>query len=172
MGVSRATASKWWHRCEDGGGAGLGDRSSRPQHCPGALEARWVEEVKGMRRTHTWSGPDQLPDSGSAMGCATRPRTVGRWLERLGISRRRDLDPTGGPDRVPGVIRARYRGHMDVKKVGRIPMGAGGAFTGGAPTRPGPRACQFFCVCGLEIGGDPVGVGGGELGEGLFCSWW
>ena len=30
------------------------------------------------------------------------------------------------------------------------------------------RACQFFCVCGLEVGGDPVGVGGGELGEGLF----
>ena len=29
-------------------------------------------------------------------------------------------------------------------------------------------ACQFFCVCGLEVGGDPVGVGGGELGEGLF----
>lgn len=38
------------------------------------------------------------------MGCATRPRTVGRWLERLGISRRRDLDPTSMPDRVPGVI--------------------------------------------------------------------
>lgn len=36
----------------------------------------------------------------------------------------------------------------------------------------GPGACQFFCVCGLEVGGDPVGVGGGELGEGLFCSWW
>lgn len=49
------TASKWWHRCEDGGGAGLGDRSSRPHHCPGALEARWVEEVEGMRRTHKWS---------------------------------------------------------------------------------------------------------------------
>ena len=30
------------------------------------------------------------------------------------------------------------------------------------------RGCHFFCVCGLEIGGDPVGVGGGELGEGLF----
>mgnify|MGYP000869793093 CR=1 FL=1 len=104
MGVSRVTASKWWHRYEDGGGAGLGDRSSRPQHCPGALEARWVEEVEGMRRAHKWSGPDQLPESGSAMGWASRPRAVGRWLERLGISRRRDLDPTSMPDRVPGVI--------------------------------------------------------------------
>ena len=32
----------------------------------------------------------------------------------------------------------------------------------------GLRACQFFCVWGLEVGGDSVGVGGGELGEGLF----
>lgn len=31
-----------------------------------------------------------------------------------------------------------------------------------------PGACQFFCVWGLEVGGDSVGVGGGELGEGLF----
>ena len=30
------------------------------------------------------------------------------------------------------------------------------------------RACQFFCVWGLEVGGDSVGVGGGGLGEGLF----
>ena len=33
---------------------------------------------------------------------------------------------------------------------------------------PRDRACQFFCVWGLEVGGDSVGVGGGELGEGLF----
>lgn len=55
MGVSRVTASKWWHRYKDGGGAGLGDRLSRPHHCPGALEARWAEEIEGMRRTHKWS---------------------------------------------------------------------------------------------------------------------
>ena len=29
-------------------------------------------------------------------------------------------------------------------------------------------ACQFFCVWGLEVGGDSVGVGGGEPREGLF----
>lgn len=57
-------------------------------------------------------GPHQLLDSGSAMGCATRPRTVGQWLERLGISRRRDLDPTSMPDRVPEVFPAHYQGHV------------------------------------------------------------
>lgn len=140
MGVSRVTASKWWHRYEDGGGAGLGDRSSRPQHCPGALEARWVEEVEGMRRAHKWSGPDQLPESGSAMGWASRPRAVGRWLERLGISRRRDLDPTSMPDRVPGVIGPLSGAHgaWMSRRSAAPPRGAGGAFTGGAPTRPGP----------------------------------
>ena len=42
-------------------------------------------------------------------------------------------------------------------------------FTGETQTINGlVRACQFFCVWGLEVGGDSVGVGGGELGEGLF----
>ena len=37
-----------------------------------------------------------------------------------------------------------------------------------AASYAGAGACQFFCVWGLEVGGDSVGVGGGELGEGLF----
>ena len=40
MGVSRVTASKWRHHYKDEGEAGPTDRSSRPHHCPGALEAR------------------------------------------------------------------------------------------------------------------------------------
>ena len=28
-------------------------------------------------------------------------------------------------------------------------------------------ACQGFCVSGLQVGGESVGVGGGELGQGL-----
>ena len=56
-------------------------------------------------------------------------------------------------------------------------IGRPGCRARGPPTaQPGPtagpgaqkRACQFFCVWGLEVGGDSVGVGGGELGEGLF----
>lgn len=53
---------------------------------------------------------------------------LGRWLERLGINRRRDLDPSGAGNRTPGRITTRYPGHMvhlDVKKVGRIPDGGG-----------------------------------------------
>jgi len=54
--------------------------------------------------------------------------TVGRWLRRLGISRRRDIDPDGSTNRQVGTITARFAGHMvhlDVKKVGRIPDGGG-----------------------------------------------
>lgn len=53
---------------------------------------------------------------------------MGRWLVRLGINRRRDLDPDGESNRRPATITARYPGHMihlDVKKVGRIPDGGG-----------------------------------------------
>ena len=53
-------------------------------------------------------------------------RTVTRWLDRLGLSRIRDISPDGEDLRKPGKIMARYPGHMvhmDVKKVGKIPGG-------------------------------------------------
>jgi hypothetical protein len=55
-------------------------------------------------------------------------RTVGRVLARLGLNRRKFLDPSGETNRAPQKIVARWRGHMvhvDVKKVGRIPDGGG-----------------------------------------------
>lgn len=51
-----------------------------------------------------------------------------RHLTRLGLGRRRFLDPGGENNRKPGKITARWPGHMvhlDVKKVGRIPNGGG-----------------------------------------------
>lgn len=54
--------------------------------------------------------------------------TVSRWLVRLGINRRRDIDPDGSNNRTSGRIIARYPGHMvhpEVKKVGWIPDGGG-----------------------------------------------
>ena len=51
----------------------------------------------------------------------------------------------------------------------------GGVWPGGVePVHPlgggdldGVRACQGFCVSGLQVGCESVGVGGGELGQGL-----
>ena len=65
-------------------------------------------------------------------------RTIGRWLQRLGISRRHDLDPTGENNRHSGKIIARFPGHMlhlDVKKVGQIPAGGGWRLHGRGSTR-------------------------------------
>lgn len=50
------------------------------------------------------------------------------WLHRLGISQRKDLDPSGESNRVTGPITAAFPGHMihlDVKNLGNIPDGGG-----------------------------------------------
>jgi len=45
MGVSRATAYKWWHRCVDEGEAGLHDRGSRPLRSPLRTSARVEQQI-------------------------------------------------------------------------------------------------------------------------------
>lgn len=55
-------------------------------------------------------------------------RTVTRDIGRLGLNRRRFIDPDGDTNRTPRRIVAKRPGHMvhlDVKKVGRIPDGGG-----------------------------------------------
>ena len=61
-----------------------------------------------------------------------------------------------GPDETYADIKGAWRSNADYYVIHRV-----------AAVR-GRGACQFFCVWGLEVGGDSVGVGGGELGEGLF----
>ena len=59
---------------------------------------------------------------------------------------------------------------QEAPQEGAVSRGGAGPVTHelGERVGEGEGACHFFCVCGLEVGGDPVGVGGGELGEGLF----
>jgi hypothetical protein len=86
-----------------------------------------VDRIEGLRRTHKWTAP-QIHLVLAGEGHQISPVTVSRWLRRLGISRRRDIDPSGASNRVIKPIVARYPGHMihlDVKKVGRIPEGGG-----------------------------------------------
>jgi transposase InsO family protein len=93
-----------------------------------------------LRPRRQWSnasrardGPTSGPPGRSDLelvreGHQIAPVTVARWLRRLGISRRRDIDPTDATNRTIRRIMARYPGHMvhlDVKKVGRIPDGGG-----------------------------------------------
>ena len=105
-GVSRACLSKWVNRHRQLGETGLLDRSSAPHASPSQIPAELVELIEAWRREHKWTGREiaaELARHGDQVSVAT----VGRWLVRLGISRRADLDPDGNNNRVP----SRGRGH-------------------------------------------------------------
>ena len=126
-GVSRACLSKWKARYDREGLDGLRDRSSAPHARPTIASPEVVDLIETWRREHHWTAR-AIRRELAAHGHDVSLATVGRWLQRLGISRLRDLDPDGSTNREVGTITARFAGHMvhiDVKKVGRIPDGGG-----------------------------------------------
>lgn len=126
-GISRQCLSKWKSRFDELGEVGLLDRASVPHASPTQLDPDVVILIESWRRTHKWSAR-AIHLELARHGHQVSTTTVSRWLVRLGISRRRDIDPDGSTNRTPGRITARYPGHMvhlDVKKVGRIPDGGG-----------------------------------------------
>jgi transposase InsO family protein len=120
MGVSRATAYKWWHRYVQEGAAGLLDRSSRPLRSPRRTSARVERQIEALRR-RTKLGPIRI-----GVRLHMPASTVHRVLVRQQLNRLSWMDrPTGH------VIR-RYEHehpgdlvHVDVKKLDRIPPGGG-----------------------------------------------
>lgn len=120
VGVARQTAYRWWRRFVAEGDAGLTDRSCRarrsPARTPRALEWR-IERLRRRLKL----GPVRI---GDRLGLAAS--TVYRVLHRLGLHRLAWLDRSTGR-----VIR-RYEHaapgdllHMDIKRLGRIPVGGG-----------------------------------------------
>ena len=128
MGISRQCATKWVHRYRQHGEAGLLDRASTPASSPSITAPEVVARIERLRREKKWTAR-QIARELAGEGVEISVATVGRWLARLGINRRRFLDPDGSTNREgPGRILARFPGHMvhlDVKKVGRIPDGGG-----------------------------------------------
>ncbi|MFE9789506.1 IS481 family transposase [Nocardia salmonicida] len=127
MGISRQCASKWVNRYRQCGEGGLADRSSVPHHQPTATTAEVVARIEGLRRAKKWSARRIAFEIGCE-GEQIAVRTVTRQLDRLGLNRRRFIDPNGADNRMPRRIIAARPGHMvhvDVKKVGRIPDGGG-----------------------------------------------
>ena len=123
-GVSRATVYKWLRRHREG--RGLEDASSRAKRCPHRL-SEVVEQAVLAARRELKQGPHRL---GAALGM---PRsTVYAVLLRNGSSRLRDFDRlTSIPIRYvrerPGELV-----HVDVKKLGRVPIGGGHRLLGRA----------------------------------------
>lgn len=126
-GIARSTLTKWVSRYRTDGSEALEDRSSSPAMRPSRLSIEAIELIDRWRRDHKWSAR-RITAELAVHGYHCCVRTVSRWLKRLGIARRRDLDPSGESNRQPGKITARFPGHMvhlDVKKVGTIPTGGG-----------------------------------------------
>lgn len=131
MGVSRATAYKWWQRFVDEGTAGLADRSSRPLRSPRRTPARLERRIEELRRS-TKLGPVRI-----AVRLNMPASTVHRVLVRRHLNRLAWLDrPTGRVIRRYEHSRPGDMVHVDVKKLGRIPPG-GGWRIHGRGTRPG-----------------------------------
>jgi len=128
MGISRATAYKWWQRYVQEGEAGLHDRSSRPLRSPRRTPARVERQIEVLRR-RTKLGPVRI-----AVRLQMPASTVHRVLVR------RHLNRLSWMDRPTGRVIRRYEHehpgdlvHVDVKKLGRIPAGGGWRLHG----RPG-----------------------------------
>jgi transposase InsO family protein len=129
MGVSRATAYKWWARFRHEGWAGLQDRSSRPHHSPARTPRALERRVETLRRTAKL-GPARIA---GITGMAAS--TVHRVLVRRGLNRLAWMDrPTGRVIRRIQTSRPGELVHVDVKKLGRIPAGGGWRVRGRAST--------------------------------------
>lgn len=139
-GVSRQCLSKLHARWTVGGEAGLVDRSSRPTGSPAQTSAELTARIEQLRRTRKF-GPARIAAELAADGVSIAASTVHRVLQRLGLSRLRDLDwPTGhnarhavgaGQSTRPSTYQFYERDapgdlvHTDVKKLGKIRDGGG-----------------------------------------------
>jgi transposase len=135
--VSRPTVATWVGRYLESGEAGLADRPSTPRRSRTRTPTPVVDLIESLRRERKWSAR-RIHRHMLGLGHELHLRTGGRWLARLGISRLRDLNPSGDDlRRPPRQIRAGWPGHMvhlDVKKVGKIPDGGGWRAHGCGPT--------------------------------------
>jgi transposase InsO family protein len=127
LGVSRATVYKWLRRHVEGGEAALEDRSSRPVRMPNRTPNRVEQKVLAARRRRQRGAVVLAAELG------LNPSTVGRILRRYGVPHLAAIDPiTGQAVRSSRRSGNRYEHsqpgamiHVDVKKLGRIPVGGG-----------------------------------------------
>ncbi|MFK0026216.1 IS481 family transposase [Streptomyces sp. NPDC090798] len=128
-GISRRCLAKWCARWRAHGEDGLLDHSSLPVTSP-ARTAQDVADLVEVLRRQTKHGPARLAaDLKRLHGITVAPATVHRILVRRGLNRLRDLDaPTG--EQLREIIRYEHEHpgdliHVDIKKLGRIPVGGG-----------------------------------------------
>lgn len=127
--ISRRCLAKWYARWRQHGEAGLLDQSSRPGRSPLTTSDEVADLIEALRK-QTKHGPVRIADAlARHHGITIAPATVHRVLARRGLNRPRDLDPPTG-ERMRTVVRYEHDRagdmvHVDVKKLGRIPVGGG-----------------------------------------------
>jgi transposase InsO family protein len=113
----------------------MADRSSRPHHSPARTPTRTERRIIKVRVLRRW-GPAR---SGYLLGL--HPSTVHRVLTRYRMARLRWLDrPTGQVIRRIESSRCGELVHVDVKKLGKIPVGGGWRMVGRSAGRRNWRA--------------------------------
>jgi transposase InsO family protein len=127
LGISRSTVHKWLRRHAEGGDAALADRTSRPIRMPQRTSKRVEQKVLAARRRRKRGAVVLAAELG------LNPSTVGRILARHEVPPLSAIDPiTGESVRTSRRSANRYEHrtpgslvHVDVKKLGRIPVGGG-----------------------------------------------
>lgn len=100
FGFSRKSGYKWRERFEREGLKGLRDRVRRPHRSPGQTSVKWLGRIRRLRRRHRSWGSRKLAVRlrwlypREAVPCA---RTVGKWLQRMKLSRRVRRRRRSGP---------------------------------------------------------------------------
>jgi transposase InsO family protein len=130
MGVSAKTVAKWVRRYQAEGEAGLLDRSSRPHRLRHPTPPDIVGRIEALRRR-------RIPGKQISRTLGVSAATVSRVLQRLGISRIKDLEPAEPVRRYqrehPGELI-----HIDIKKLGRFHQ-VGHRITGDRTGQSNPR---------------------------------
>jgi len=120
---SPSTASKWASRYRQG--LPLTDRTSKPLSSPRRTAQRTERRIVALRFTRRW-GPHRI-----AYHLHVPRSTVGRVLARYQMPLLTQIDQASGlPVRKPKVVRYEKATpgelvHVDIKKLGRIPIGGG-----------------------------------------------
>lgn len=110
--VCAKTARKWTERFRQAGAEGMADRSSRPRRLRKPTPQAAIDEIIALRR-------QRFTGKHIAKVAGVSAATVSRVLNRVGLSRMRDLEPAEPVKRYerrnPGEMI-----HIDIKKLGRF----------------------------------------------------
>ncbi len=99
FGVSRSVGYKWINRFYRDGARGLQDRPRQPRHSPRRIKKRWLTLIRRARRQHPHWGPKKIHALLRRRYRKGVPavRTIGKWLQRLKLTRGLRRRPLPGP---------------------------------------------------------------------------